>query len=224
MAAPLEKPAMAGVRAVLFCLGLAASLGALARIEISQALLNKIAEKYGKSAVLRVTKWQELMHADQGLPEQQKLEAVNNFFNQNINFVDDQILWHVPDYWATPVEFLSQGAGDCEDYAIAKYFTLMELGVPEEKMRITYVKAINLNKAHMVLTYFATPQAEPVVLDNLIADIKPASSRKDLFPVYSFNGSGLWMAKARGTGQRVGGSERISLWTDLTQRMQANDL
>ena len=165
-----------------------------------------------------------LMLTAKDLPEQEKLERVNNFFNQNVDFVDDLIHWSVEDYWATPIEFLATGAGDCEDYSIAKYFTLLELGVDENKMRITYVKAYQLNQAHMVLTYFAKPKAVPLVLDNLLPVIKPATQRKDLLPVYSFNGSGLWLAKSRGAGKRIGGSDRLSLWSELKQRMLQNTL
>jgi predicted transglutaminase-like cysteine proteinase len=97
---------------------------------------------------------------------------------------------------------------------------LIELGIPEEKLRITYVKAVELNQAHMVLTYFENRRAIPLVLDNLIIEIKPANLRRDLAPVYSFNGSGLWLAKARGDGQRVGNASRLSLWEDLTLRVK----
>jgi len=92
--------------------------------------------------------------------------------------------------------------------------------VNEDKLRITYVKAINLDQAHMVLTYFENKRAIPLVLDNLINEIKPANRRQDLIPVYSFNGTGLWLAKSRGEGQRVGDASRLSLWEDLAARMR----
>ena len=41
-------------------------------------------------------------------------------------------------------------------------------------------------------------------------------------PVYSFNGDGLWLAKERGQGKRVGQSSRISLWRDLASRIKNN--
>ncbi len=195
-----------------------------ARFDISPQLLAEIEQKHGKDASDRVEQWQRLMQTAKTLPEAEKLKRVNDFFNQRIEFVDDIYLWNVDDYWATPMEFLFQGAGDCEDYAIAKYFTLIELGVAESKMRIMYVKALRLNQAHMVLTYYSTPRAVPVVLDNLIPQIKSASKRTDLLPVYSFNGSGLWLAKAKGRGRRVGGSSRLSLWTELKQRMLTNSI
>ena len=194
----------------------------LAGFEIAQEVLRKIEAQYGSSASARIEQWQHTIQQSATLSDMDKLTVVNDFFNRSIEFVSDSRLWNMNDYWATPLEFLAQGAGDCEDYAIAKYFTLKEMGLSEEKMRITYVKAIELNQAHMVLTYFDTPKSVPLVLDNLITEIKPASEREDLMPVYSFNGSGLWLAKAKGTGQRVGGSERLSLWQDLMQRMNNN--
>jgi len=71
----------------------------------------------------------------------------------------------------------------------------------------------------MVLAYYSTPEAEPLILDNLINDIKPASIRNDLVPVYSFNGEGLWLSKIRGQeGKRIGGADKLKNWQDLLTR------
>ncbi|WP_296592237.1 transglutaminase-like cysteine peptidase [Methylophaga sp.] len=197
------------------------SVPLLAELLISEALLQRIENEYDSEARQRVEAWQILMQENKDLSERKKLAVVNDFFNSNVLFVDDILLWDKEDYWATPIEMLSLGAGDCEDYSIAKYFTLKQLGVDEDKLRITYVKAIDLNQAHMVLTYFENKRAIPLVLDNLINEIQPASRRQDLTPVYSFNGTGLWLAKSRGEGQRVGDASRLSLWEDLAARMRA---
>lgn len=166
----------------------------------------------------RINDWQRLLQAQAGAQELAQLKAVNRFFNLRLRFRDDLATWRVKDYWATPVEALFRGAGDCEDYALAKYFSLRELGVPSAKLRITYVKAVRLNQAHMVLTYYAHPQAMPLVLDNLIDAIEPASQRRDLVPVYSFNAEGLWLP---GTGKQVGDSKKLSRWQDLLKKMRA---
>jgi hypothetical protein len=71
----------------------------------------------------------------------------------------------------------------------------------------------------MVLTYFSSPSAEPLVLDNLVGIVKPASERQDLIPIYSFNGTGLWLAKQRGRGKLAGSSSRLKRWQDLLERM-----
>lgn len=168
----------------------------------------------------RIEAWQRLLEQQAGAEELEQLKAVNRFFNLRLRFREDSELWRVQDYWATPVEALWRGAGDCEDYAIAKYISLRQLGVASDKLRITYVKALRLNQAHMVLTYYAHPLAEPLVLDNLIDAIEPASRRPDLQPVYAFNAEGLWLPGAGG-GRQVGNSKQLSRWQDLLKKMRA---
>ncbi len=185
---------------------------------LNQKALQKIGKKYGPAVQARVTDWKKLIANNKSLPTQAKLKLVNDFFNQ-LTFRSDQALIGQSDYWQTPLEFLINGVGDCEDFSIAKYFTLRYLGIPDSKLKITYVKATLLNQAHMVLAYYPTPDADPLILDNLITSIKPASERPDLIPVYSFNGSGLWLAKQRGLGQYVSGPERIGPWYNVLKRM-----
>ncbi|GAC1033507.1 transglutaminase-like cysteine peptidase [Pseudomonas sp. No.21] len=168
----------------------------------------------------RIDDWQRLLASQVGASEAEQLKEVNRFFNAKLRFTDDLALWNQVDYWATPVEALRRGAGDCEDYAIAKYISLRHLGVPAEKLRITYVKALRLNQAHMVLTYYEKPDAVPLVLDNLIGSILPASQRSDLLPVYAFNGEGLWLSN-QGGGKKVGDAKRLSRWQDLLKKMKA---
>lgn len=186
-------------------------------------LLNKAELKYGTDARSRLVAWEELIIQDNSQSDLEKLERVNNFFNL-MEFVDDSIHWGEKDYWATPIEFLGTKGGDCEDFSIAKYFTLKAMGVDEEKLNLTYVKALNYNVHHMVLTYFSTPEDEPLVLDNLVPIIKPASQRTDLIPIYSFNGTGLWLAKQRGRGKLAGSSSRLQRWQDLIERMSEDNL
>lgn len=168
----------------------------------------------------RIDAWQRLLAEEKQAPEARKLEVVNLFFNHEVVYREDIDVWHVEDYWATPIEALWKGAGDCEDYAIAKYFSLRHLGVDRDKLRITYVKALRQNRAHMVLTYYATPTAMPLVLDSLEDAIEPADHRQDLLPVYSFNGEGLWLPGAGGN-KKVGDTKRLSRWQDVIQKMQA---
>ncbi|MBY6095805.1 transglutaminase-like cysteine peptidase [Ferrimonas balearica] len=152
-------------------------------------------------------------------PVPEQLQRVNDYFN-GLTFVDDQTHWGQPDYWATPLEFVASGGGDCEDFAIAKYFTLRVLGVPADKLRLTYAKAVTLNQAHMVLTYLPSPNGMPLVLDNLNPDILPGSERPDLVPVYSFNGEGLWRARAFDQGVRLkSGDSGVERWQELVDRI-----
>ena len=168
----------------------------------------------------RIDEWAALLKNPPQGTIQDKLNQVNRFFNARMAFKDDIVVWKQRDYWATPIEFLRKGAGDCEDFALAKYFTLREMGVPANQLRITYVKALQLNQAHMVVTWYSTPDAIPLVLDNLKTAILPATQRTDLLPVYAFNGEGLWLPQSGGT-KRVGDSKRLSRWQDLLTRMRA---
>ena len=168
----------------------------------------------------RIDAWQQLLATQRQGSEAERLQVVNQFFNRQLRYVEDPELWQQADYWSTPIQSLIKGAGDCEDYAIAKYFSLRRLGIPSEKLRITYVKALRQNRAHMVLTYYSTPEAMPLVLDSLIDTIEPASQRTDLLPVYAFNGEGMWLTGAGGN-RKVGDSKRLSRWQDLLKKMQA---
>lgn len=212
------------IASLFVCLLVATTVFTAGNFSLSRELLQKAEKKYGKEAFNRLLAWEELIRRDHGTTDRTKLDKVNTFFNSRIRFANDVDVWGSQDYWATPIEFLCKGAGDCEDFAIAKYFTLKAMGMSDEKLRITYVKAVQYNIHHMVLTYYSTPETEPLVLDNLVDSINSASKRPDLVPIFSFNGSGLWMAKQRGQGKMAGSSSRIRLWQDLLQKMSENSL
>ena len=188
------------------------------KFSLDTSVLKAARQQYGREAGKRLHQWVELINHDTSRSTLEKLQNVNDFFNR-LDFVDDTIHWKKQDYWATPVEFLASGGGDCEDFAMAKYFTLRALGIPDQQLTLTYVKALRYNQAHMVVTYYPAPGSEPLILDNLDKTIKPASRRRDLLPVYSFNGTGLWLAKQRGQGRFVGPSDRLSRWQDVLNRL-----
>ena len=205
-------------------LTLIVALQASDKVWIPEALLQQAEQEFGDAAKERLLDWQRLYQDLQDESEDEQLRAVNHFFNKYVNYFSDQKHWGQKDYWATPYESLTTHGGDCEDYVIAKYYTLKELGVPVDKLRITYVKAKRINQAHMVLTYFPTADAIPLVLDNLISKIFRADRRKDLEPVYSFNASGMWLERLKGEGIRMGNPNKLDLWTDLRLRMAAQGM
>lgn len=204
---------------VLWLLFAGSSLHAAWDFTTIQQRADKLYGPASQNAEQRINGWQQLLIQQRNESELAQLNAVNRFFNQQLHYREDIDIWHVIDYWATPIESLRKGEADCEDYAIAKYFTLRHLGVSGEKLRITYVKAIRLNRAHMVLTWYATPDAIPIVLDSLTDNILPATQRPDLLPVYSFNDSGLWLPGSQ-NNKRVGDSKRLSRWQDVLKKMR----
>ncbi len=206
----------ARVVAVLACLlaGWVLAQGLL----FTDALLDWMVTQYGEAAKSRVLALQQMIEDGRDVADEEKLHRVNAFFNA-VDYHSDAAQWAQKDYWATPFEVLGVNSADCEDYAISKYFTLLSMGIDEERMRITYVKSLTLDEAHMVLAYYPEADAEPLILDNLMSAISPASERTDLVPVYSFNGADLWLAVNRVDGQRVGGADRLKLWQAYQQRL-----
>lgn len=179
--------------------------------------------RYGQSAANLVSQWRAMIDDIQRLPDDQKLVMVNDFFNSNIRWVEDPQAWGQKDYWATPLETMGNGEVDCEDFAIAKYATLILAGVDVNKLRITYVKALmderkgSAYAAHMVLAYYPSPMADPMILDNVVRSVRPASNRKDLTPVYGFNSNGLWVGGAATSATSDPGA-KLSRWRDMLQR------
>lgn len=210
----------AAVSTGIACL-LAGSLAVAQFSGFTEDFLDFIKDEYGGRARGTMEDWEELVQDIRGVGEREQLKEVNLFFNKRIWFVEDRSHWGRDDYWATPMETMATLGGDCEDFVIAKYFTLREAGVPDERMRLTYVRSTLVDQPHMVLVYYATPDAEPLVLDNLTDAIRPASRRRDLTPVYSFNGRSLWRAKEFGQGREVGSAGNVNLWADVIRRMRA---
>ncbi len=195
-------------------------------VDFSDNLFNYVARRFSPDAPKRLTVWQRLIQdmrnaeaagARRSEPKAESLtlRKMNDFFNQ-IPYYNDIVHWGKEDYWATPVEALSSFGADCEDYSIAKYLSLKELGIPIERLRITYVRAKDLGESHMVLAYYPTPEAEPLILDNLTRELKPASQRPDLEPVYSFNDDDLWLPS--GAAKR-GGASQVRLWRELKEKL-----
>lgn len=187
-------------------------------IELSDRLMEYVLRDFGQEAHQRLQDWQRLRQIASNAPIDRQLRLVNSFFNR-ARFISDIKHWGEEDYWATPVELLTTNGGDCEDFSIAKYLTLKAMGVPDDELRIVYVKALELNQAHMVLAWYVTPDADPLILDNLINDIRPASQRTDLEPVYSFNGEGLWLNHSSGEEPRIGDAQNLERWRDLNERL-----
>lgn len=179
----------------------------------------------GPQASRAMTHLLPLLRFARAQPPREQLRSVNRFFNVQLRFASDQQVWAVEDHWASPLQALQEGAGDCEDYAIAKYFSLLAVGMPAAWLRLVYVRARlpdGTVQAHMVLAYHGPDDGDEggvLILDNLIDEIEPASRRVDLSPVFSFNSEGLW----QGVGTVAVGNplQRLTRWRDVMARARA---
>ena len=197
----------------------------LASAQLDQHKMKQVMQtRYGSDGTALLGAWNRMLDSASNSSAEEKLLQVNQFFNRNVRYTEDNILWKKSDYWATPVEIMGMRAGDCEDYTIAKYFSLLQLGIATEQLRLIYVKAqiggpqSKLFQAHMVLGYYPTPDAIPLILDSLINTIEPANKRPDLRPVFSFNSEGLWVGNQ---STQADPTARLSRWRDFLARVNA---
>jgi len=185
-------------------------------------LLKTITQRYGESSAQKFRDWQKLVADTAKIDDpDQQIKKVNEFWNRRLQFTEDQEAWAQSDYWATPMESLGHGKGDCEDFAIAKYFTLLSAGMDVSQLRLIYVKAKlggAITQAHMVLAFYSDPDAEPQILDNLLGEIRPASRRPDLTPVFSFNSQGIYGGVSASSSTSSTGTKRLSRWEELLAR------
>jgi len=196
---------------------------------VSAGLVAQYTRRFGPPTPVRLAQWIAFA-AGQKTPafmprldlaagrEADALQLINDGINKRVKWLDDNVHWRSDDYWATPAETIGSAGGDCEDYSIAKYYLLKELGVPLERLRITYVRALSLKgRAHMVLAYYARPDADPLIMDNLDPRIRVASERQDLDPVYSFNDDEVQLVR----GGLRGKPSQIRAWLSVQERLIA---
>jgi len=211
-------------------ISMAAAIAAAAEPGFSRSVTPGLVAHYerlfGRGAGGRLRGWQEFVLRTDGAPaadtkdarETQLLAPVNRFFNR-VHSMTDRDLWGVEDYWATPAEMLSINGADCEDYAIAKYFTLRELGIPVSRLRLVYATTWLSKSAHLVLAYYPGDGADPLILDNLEGRVQPAGERPDLTPVFTFNDDDVQMPQ-KNAPAAVYGVGSIRNWTTVLAKLQ----
>jgi predicted transglutaminase-like cysteine proteinase len=136
--------------------------------------------------------WQAVIEGLRSKDLMTQLRELNTEMNDK-RYITDPVNWNLPDYWATPFQFLRKN-GDCEDYAISKYMALRDLGVAAEDMRIVVLNDLNLRIAHAVLAVYVN--GKPYILDNQISKVVPATSIRHYQPVYSINENGWWLHRS----------------------------
>jgi predicted transglutaminase-like cysteine proteinase len=209
----------ADLRALACGLALLAAVSARGADEVR---MQRSAVAVGHQAEAALQRLRPMLHGLRAAEPLVQLRAINQFFNRHIEFATDTQAWGQLDYWASPLEAMQKRRGDCEDYAIAKYFSLVAGGMPVARLRLVYVRA-QLDdgppQAHMVLAYYPPSGGETLILDNLVEEVLPASRRSDLVPVFSFNSDGLW----QGVGTVGAGdpAARLTRWREVLSKARA---
>lgn len=178
-----------------------------------------LTQRYGTTGAEAFRQWRALRESLTAAAEDAKLTGVNDFFNRRVRHMDDKSAWGVADYWATPAETLGAARGDSEDIAVAKYFTLLSLGIPGDRLRLIYTRLNDGGRGakdpvHMVLAYYPATGGDPLVLDDHFPVIKPASQRAELRPVFSFNSQYI-------PTQPDASAYNLTAWQKTVQRARA---
>ena len=184
---------------------------------ISQKEIDVASKKYGVLATRRMQALLTLIAENSNRPDRLKVNLVNDFFSK-VTYMEDKQVWKTNDFWATPAELLAKDKGDAEDFAIAKYFTLLAMGLDEKKLYFSYVNATRIKRSHIVLTYFRSPKSEPLVMDSLTDRVLKASARSDLIPIYSFNAKDLRSSDQASSKQDFDSS--MHQWGLMVSRMK----
>jgi predicted transglutaminase-like cysteine proteinase len=135
--------------------------------------------------------WLNVITSLKNKPAKVQMDVINRHLNQYA-YITDMVNWQQDDYWATIKQFFSKD-GDCEDYAIAKYFSLKELGFRADQLRIVIVQDNNLNIAHAVLAVYLDNKIW--ILDNQTSHVINDDKIVHYQPLYSINEKAWWLHK-----------------------------
>lgn len=160
----------------------------LERIDAEREIYRSCMRESETCPTRSVMVWQGMIRRQIGRARLHQVRAVNRFLN-DWRYRADSHNWGQRDYWATPLEFL-RFSGDCEDYAIAKYVTLRQLGFAAEQLRMVVVQDVSRNIAHAVLAVYLDD--EVYILDNLSRTVLRQHQVEHYVPYYSINETTRW--------------------------------
>ncbi|MBK8908307.1 MAG: transglutaminase-like cysteine peptidase [Rhodospirillales bacterium] len=168
----------------------------ISRFKKWNGALQRYEAENGHDDTDRIGQWHAFLESIRSVGKSQQLSEINDYMNRR-RYITDDNNWGINDYWATPAEFLGRSAGDCEDYAIAKFISLKTLGWSDDELRIVAVKDLRKGIGHAIVVAFLEGQA--LVLDNQSDAILRADDVSHYQPVYSINTKSWWLhRKGRG--------------------------
>ena len=185
----------------------------------TQEQLSYIEKNVGVISKNRILDYQNNIQNFKKLPKKEQLIRVNLYLNQLLPQYDDVIQKEL-DHWATPKEFLVTGFGDCEDYAIIKYYTLIKLGFERKNLFLTTVREDRTNGYHMVLSYFEKKNESPLILDNLSFRVLDLKTRSDLRADTFINSTGIYKINKKNELLKI--EKKSKQFQDLIARVKKN--
>jgi len=118
-----------------------------------------------------------------------RLGEINRAVNLSIRPMSDMAQYCVPDRWTSPLATLTAGAGDCEDYAIAKYVALQAAGIAESDVRLVIVRDTATREEHAVAA--ARLDGRWIVLDNRYLKMVADTEMRSVIPLFLIDHDGV---------------------------------
>ena len=118
-----------------------------------------------------------------------RIGNINRAINLRIKPLSDWAHHGVSDFWSAPLATLADGAGDCEDYAIAKYVALREFGTVSDDLRLVVVRDIKRKTLHAVVA--VRFDGEWLILDNRHLVLVNAVEAFHYFPLFVMDHRGV---------------------------------
>jgi len=160
----------------------------LAKMKAERKLFHACLDNEAACTTAGLKSWREVAAQAKGKPQLEKLKVVNRYFNRWPYKVDRE-LYGVSEFWATPQEFMKR-SGDCEDYSIAKFFALRDLGMANEDLRVVILMDRIRRLGHAVLAVYA--MGDILILDSLTDLIFSHKKYRHYVPQYSMNETTRW--------------------------------
>lgn len=157
----------------------------LGRID-NEALLAKCRNSECKG---RQQDWYEMVQDLRGQSRFAQMVGVHRWLNR-YKYITDDRLWGKSDFWETPGQFVTM-SGDCEDYSIAKYYTLKALGWRDEDLRVVVLQDTVRGIPHAVLA--VNFEGENYILDNLATEPLQDKYLRQYTPYYAVNATSRWV-------------------------------
>ena len=147
--------------------------------------------------------FQAMIDEARGQTGRARLGYINRAINLAIRPLNDLANYRGPEVWKSPLATLAKGAGDCTDYAIAKYYALGEVGIPENDRRLVVVSIKSLNAEHAVLA--VRDGQRWLILDSRYMAIVDANDATKYVPLLEFDHRGVWRFVKPGVAQVANG-------------------
>jgi predicted transglutaminase-like cysteine proteinase len=158
--------------------------------EAEQEVIALCAEDRARCTSPAALRLLDIAEQAQALPGRARLGTINRAINLSIRFSPDVGPSGPSDDWSAPLATLQRGAGDCEDYAVAKLTALRLAGVSADDLRLVIIHDDRRDEDHAVAA--ARLEGHWLILDNRKLVMLEDDALAGIRPIASVDALGIW--------------------------------